>query len=371
MGVINNNGSISLKFLVQGQLFKFTPLKGAKFGDRLMMARANSIMMQIEQDISLGEFDSTLAKYKTQNVIIPREVKPTNKTQHVTLLQIWQKYLDYKFNSWQESSKRSNSQMMAPYENLLATSMITDSTKVRDNLLSVTTTLNAKKLIANLSYACNHALEDGLIDHNPFAGMAGKIKISKANQKSDEDSINPFSKDERDEIINSFKYGSPSHKAYYPFIYFCFNCGCRPAEARALDWSNVDFDKGTITFNSGFVYGVEQIGTKTKASRTFRMNEGLLNFMTELKATVKGEIVFPSQKGDRISENSFFQVWGKKLKDLNIEYRSPYQMRHTFITLARLAGVDYPDIANMVGNSPEMILRHYQGATRNFVMPSL
>ena len=44
-----------------------------------------------------------------------------------------------------------------------------------------------------------------------------------------------------------------------------------------------------------------------------------------------------------------------------------YNTRHTFITLCISAGVPISDIASWVGNSPEIILKHYAGLTKTEV----
>ncbi|MFN6452409.1 MAG: hypothetical protein RM022_009295 [Nostoc sp. EfeVER01] len=47
------------------------------------------------------------------------------------------------------------------------------------------------------------------------------------------------------------------------------------------------------------------------------------------------------------------------------EYRKPYQCRHTFITLCLEADIDAKDVGRWVGNSPEIIYKHYAGNKRN------
>jgi integrase len=53
------------------------------------------------------------------------------------------------------------------------------------------------------------------------------------------------------------------------------------------------------------------------------------------------------------------------------EYRRPYQCRHTFITLCLEADIDAKDVAKWVGNSPEVIYRHYAGNKRDLQVPEL
>lgn len=47
----------------------------------------------------------------------------------------------------------------------------------------------------------------------------------------------------------------------------------------------------------------------------------------------------------------------------------PYQTRHTFITLALDNGLDAKDVARLVGNSPEIIYRHYAGNKQELFVP--
>jgi len=53
------------------------------------------------------------------------------------------------------------------------------------------------------------------------------------------------------------------------------------------------------------------------------------------------------------------------------EYRKPYQCRHTFITLCLEADIDAKDVGRWVGNSPEIIYKHYAGNKRNLQVPEL
>lgn len=96
--------------------------------------------------------------------------------------------------------------------------------------------------------------------------------------------------------------------------------------------------------------------------------------------------VFTSVKGNEINIHTLHCVWhGTKnhgkyyvgvleqlAKDGKIErYRPPYQTRHTFITLCLNAGIDAKDVARWVGNSPEVIYRHYAGNKRDLQVPEI
>jgi integrase len=52
------------------------------------------------------------------------------------------------------------------------------------------------------------------------------------------------------------------------------------------------------------------------------------------------------------------------------EYLPTYNTRHTFISLCLDAGIGVAQIAEWVGNSPEIILKNYAGAVRKVEVPS-
>ncbi|MHC5826952.1 MAG: site-specific integrase, partial [Nostoc sp.] len=52
-------------------------------------------------------------------------------------------------------------------------------------------------------------------------------------------------------------------------------------------------------------------------------------------------------------------------------YRCPYNTRHTFITLMLAEGLTVSTVAKLVGNSPEIILKHYAGNTVPLNLPEL
>lgn len=54
-----------------------------------------------------------------------------------------------------------------------------------------------------------------------------------------------------------------------------------------------------------------------------------------------------------------------------MEYRKPYQTRHTFVTMALEADVSVPQIARWVGNSPQVIMERYAGTIKKVTVPQL
>ena len=156
-----------------------------------------------------------------------------------------------------------------------------------------------------------------------------------------------------------------------------FATGCRPSEAIALQWKHTSADFKQITFEQVMI-GTDRgkqvrQGLKTQEQRRFPSNTSLVALLQSIKPkdAQPESLVFPSPEGGYIDlKNSRNRTWKTVLKGLGIEYRKLYQTRHTFITLALETGkLDAKDLARLVGNSPEVIYRHYAGNKRELFVP--
>lgn len=371
----NNNGSIKLEFRHGGKVIKFNPIKGGCFTSPSDIKKAKGIGLQIALDIDNECFDFTLEKYK-QNTPASIQAKvaesvkqlKTIKTKSIDLVDLWAKYIEYKKPRVSPSTyevdfvRRIGNCLKA-----LPTTDIYDAVIIRDWLIANKPTKAVKKILTQLNACLEWSVQSQLCESNPFYGMATKIKLAKS---ATDDDINPYNSDERDCIINAFKVHKHYAK-YAPLVEFIFNVGCRPSEALSLQWK--DYAKGQVTFDSAFVLGKNQVGLKTQAKRTINLNKKVIALLDELKPESCDEqgLIFPSPDGHHIDWHNFNnRAWRNTITKLSkVEYRNPYQMRHTFITLAIKAGVSLTDIAKSCGNSPKMILERYAGVTRDFVMP--
>ena len=211
---------------------------------------------------------------------------------------------------------------------------------IRDWLVANKTANSAKRIITQLAACCQWAQKSQMISHNPFFGMASEIKIPKSQSEASD--INPFSLEERDKIIQSFKNNN-SYNYYAPLIEFLFISGCRPSQAVALQWKHISDDFRTVRFEQAVVEAENGLvckkGLKTQKKRSFPANKKLAALLESIKpedATVETK-VFPSPKGKWIDvHNLTNRVWRSVLQELDgtIEYRKLYQTRHTFITAA-------------------------------------
>jgi integrase len=172
---------------------------------------------------------------------------------------------------------------------------------------------------------------------------------------------------------------------YYAFP---FLTGVRPSEMLGLKWSEVDFERNTITIRRM----LEKDGTlceltKTEASRReIPMWSMIREWMLEWRIRCPrrdGELdfVFPSQGakgqwplkkiggGTMLYSNYRIRVWVRAFKKLEAEgitYVTPHSARHCFISTLQAQGVEVGLVAKLAGHSdPSVTLGHYTQAVRD------
>jgi integrase len=339
---------------------------------------------QIRLDIISRNFDETLAKYKPKSAlsVVAPDITP-KVTPTPSLAELWEKFVEYKRPQCSPNTMLYVYGHFTKYLEKLPTHDLGKATQIRDYAVKTFPVESCKRFIVRLNACCDWAVKSGLIAENPFAGMASQIKPSKSQKSSEEEDINPFSVSERDAILkaisdNTFcnKHSGFKHSYYAPFVEFLFMTGCRPSEAIALQWKHISSDLRTINFEQAVIETgkgrVVREGLKTQKKRRFPCNGKLQNLLQTIKLEDcdPESPVFPGYNGRLLDTRSLRKnVWKPVLAGLNIEYRKPYQTRHTFITLALENGLDAKDVARLVGNSPEVIYRHYAGNKRELFVP--
>ena len=102
---------------------------------------------------------------------------------------------------------------------------------------------------------------------------------------------------------------------------------------------------------------VSKAGTKTELLRNFPVNQELQLLLESIPH--REGFVFTNDMGKPVSQAALNVVWKTLLKNLEMRYRIPYNLRHTMISYH--ANNDFPiqKLAKLVGNSPEVIMQHY------------
>lgn len=332
--------------------------------------------IKIEEDIDLDLFDYSLNRYKKDRSPAQNVIPKIQLT--MTLSSIYEEYIHSKKHLVRPSTWNS---CYLYFWRLIQKSPV-GHIKLGNKPLAIVEPFcewiersvppeTGKRLCQQVDAAFRWAIAKGLVieESLPFKEFARKIRTANKTATKPYAEIDPFSIEERDAIIKAF-----SKTPYYNYVRFLFYTGCRPCEAIGLTWDNVATDLSRIVFRKVVIRGLGGQpsfcdGLKTQKSRTFPCNKSVKEILQDTKTSTSTEIVFPSPKGKIMSTTNFRRAWVRIISSLKISYRKPYNTRHTFITLCLENGLDAKDVAKLVGNSPEVIYKHYAGARSNLIVP--
>lgn len=168
--------------------------------------------------------------------------------------------------------------------------------------------------------------------------------------------VNPFSTEEVQMIIKNIRAD------YRPYVIARFFTGMRTNEINGLKWKFVDFKRRQILVREGWVLGETTYLKTDGSSRDIDMSQAVYDCLQEQLKITKGQTyVFCNNAGMPISLNNFAKrVWTPLLAFLGIEYRKPYETRHTAATLWLASGEAPEYIARQMGHTTtEMLFRVY------------
>jgi integrase len=234
------------------------------------------------------------------------------------------------------------------------------SIHIQKMLNDMTDKAPSKKMLSragNLTYRIlKEAKRNNLIIENP----AEDITVPKGTAETHR-AVTDY---ERQHILNVCEH----HRAG-TWIYLMLYAGLRPAEACALQWRHVDFEKRFIRVEQS----VKRSGVigepKTKAGKR---NVPLSDKLYERLKPLKGEpfdFVVANTQGNVTKANSMKKMWQSFVRELNIDmgckthgrtvippYRVaddlvPYCLRHTFCTDLQDAGVPINVAKELMGHT--------------------
>ncbi len=198
------------------------------------------------------------------------------------------------------------------------------------------------------------ALDDGLIQRNPLVDF--EVRKPRAVQQ---DQIDPFTHDE----ILAIAAHCPAEFAN--MVLFWAWCGPRTGEMIALDWSDVDWRRGTVRISRAVREGRTK-ATKTEAgTRDVKLLGPALEALQAQKAVTflaGKQIWIDPRTRDRWAGDGAIRktAWTYALRKAGVRYRYPYQLRHTFASWMLSAGENPLWVAKQMGHRDwSMIVRTY------------
>jgi integrase len=195
----------------------------------------------------------------------------------------------------------------------------------------------ANHALAVLSAALGKAVEDGLLPANPCSGvrkMRVLVKRPKALLPADVERVRVEMPTLRDVCLLGLM-------AY---------AGLRPEEAFALTWDNTK--EGILIIDCSFTYG-ELKQTKTERMRVVEVVSSLKADLDLLRphVTTEDDLVAPNERLGHIDlRNWRRRIWWPACRAADVK-ATPYDLRHTYVSLRFHEGATYPAVMAATGHS--------------------
>lgn len=189
--------------------------------------------------------------------------------------------------------------------------------------------------VVTLSHILSKAIEDGLIDKNPYKGIK-KLKVESKRDRilsSEETSILLNKLQGKDRIM----------------VLFGLFCGLRLNETIKLTWDDVDFAKGLLSF----------VASKTGRLVTVPLSVYMIRELDNYKVGCKSNKLFEDRKVDTDVVKEYSKHFSDMFKGLNLHGFTYHCLRHTFASLQADLGVGTITTMGLLGHSSlDMTLRY-------------
>src|SRR6476469_729197 len=309
-----------------------------------------------------GNFDPSLAKYQPQ------------KQESISVSDLFHQFIEYKRRKIEPATFAKylglEKHVSAFFKNK-STISVSESVaeKFRDWLLSGVgegrslEPVTLRERIVMMNACWEWAQKKKLVLENPWE----EVKVSVAPKQRPE----PFTLTEI-KIVHQFR-SDLNLKHYGDYVEFKFGVGLRTGEAAALLWRHCSHNCDRIWIGESLSNGDRKAAKRNKdrtVPLTPRLQQLLLNRRKENQKP--DDLIFTSIEGRAIDSKNFCnRYWKPALASLGIDYRKPYNTRHTLISHGLEAGMNPVAIAALTGHDVRTLYENYAGLVNPPRLPDL
>lgn len=196
------------------------------------------------------------------------------------------------------------------------------------------------------------AFADGLIERNPI----DRIK-NLPNRSGEPD---PFTPKEREKILSVMPDQTRN------IFEFAFWTGLRTSELIALEWGDVDIERGVAKVRRAYVLKQTKTTKTSAGEREVKLFPPAINALISQKSFtfLEGKQIFHNPRTNaRWGDDGQLRktAWIPALKKAGVIYRYPYQTRHTYASTLLSAGENPLWVAQQMGHKDWGMIRKRYG----------
>ena len=246
--------------------------------------------------------------------------------------------------------------------------------ELKDRPINLITTLQLREILATKQFISEKTHNNYLIPLHQVFNAAGEddfldkdASMKLKNKTPNARPPDPLNQDEVELVLAHMKkkYG----EQVWNYFEVAFFTGLRPNEQIELKWGDIDWRGGFMRVERGRVNG-NLTDTKTHQMRDVEMHPRVVAALKRQQAhtLLAGDLVFlhPATGHHFFNEKPMRENWWKPtLKALKLRDRACYQTRHTFATMAIMAGANPGWISNQMGHGSLQMLFNVYGKWLN------
>ncbi|MCU7372796.1 site-specific integrase [Paucibacter sp. O1-1] len=220
------------------------------------------------------------------------------------------------------------------------------------------TAKTARNVLIPLRSVFEDALNDDLIESNPFDKIALK-KLLKQTTKSSDYEVDPLDLAERTQLLNSCRADER------PMMQFWLNTGLRPGELMALRWDRIDWVHKRARIDLNRVAKTDKDPKTLAGVRDVDLNDEAIAALIAQKPItfLAGKQIWQNPRtGEPWDTDAQVRktLWTPLCTRAGVRYRNPYQCRHTYASSMLTAGANPWYVAQQLGHvDVQMVFKVY------------
>lgn len=202
----------------------------------------------------------------------------------------------------------------------------------------------ANRVLSLLSALWNLAVDEGWASEN--VARAGRKGLDRFHEEPRERFL---SREEIARLLQALEARPKRDRSSVNAVKLMLLTGCRRGEALKATWSDFDLDRGVWTKPSHH--------TKTKTTEKVRLSGAAVRFLSELRKSSEGEVLFLGPSGRPLSDVKHF--WQSVRRQAGLDGVRLHDLRHSFASHLVSSGLSLHVVGKLLGHTQASTTQRY------------